>query len=823
MKSMFILSKITFKALLLIMVALYTFNASSQTVSKNISGKVLDNNKQPIPGVNVLLLNTSDSSYVYGTASTDNGSFNLKAQSGKYILSVSMLGFRKQFLMIDNSAENPVFLKPFILVEDARELKEVSIKGTKNVIEFEAGKTVVNPSASIITSQGNTLEVLKNIPGLIVTDDGDIILNGQKGVNVQVNGKETYLSGIALANLLKSTAATSVEKIEILTSPSAEYDASGKAGIINIRLKKSPMLGVTFSSNVNYQQGKDARGDIWARTTLRKEKVGFSVDYFHFQGDKAKKGAVYREYWPTNNDMNASVRKAEQAVSLTNRDKTDNFKFVTDFDLSKSITLDANFGGSFLHRSVPGGSYTIFSGYNSPNDSALNTSTYTNYRQTNVNGGIRAEYKDENKREINISVDYLSFNHNENSQMFNSLFNSSYLPIRTDSLWGDLDGDIQMLSSQSNFSIPLSEKIQLQAGGKVSWVDIDNRAFYINSFGKGFTTNFKYSCKYVYKENNNAAYVQFNGKFNNWSFQAGLRAENTRIDGTTFDIKEIERDSTYRIRYNNFFPNVAVLYNITDNQGLSFIYNRRITRPNYRDLSPFDYMVDEYTVSKGNPKLKAELTHNIEMAYIFRKTYHASIFYTFTNNAIAQGFRELDNGGLLITPENMASSKRVGIKLDAARLVDLKWWQMSASISTFYTENKWMELNINKVSRQITPLANCNNQFVFANGWSAQLTGYYNGKMSFGQMGIPVGWSVSTGIRKKLLNDNLNIHLYVNDIFASIREKASFESGSIKGYSNVRYDETAVGISIYYNFKRGKSSEKESQDRTIEERKRINF
>lgn len=422
----------------------------------------------------------------------------------------------------------------------------------------------------------------------------------------------------------------------------------------------------------------------------------------------------------------------------------------------------------------------------------------------------------------NISADYLSFNHNENSRMFSSLINSLYLPVRTDSLWGDLEGNISMLSAQSNFSMPLTDKIQLQAGGKITWVDIDNQAIYNHPFGAGFTTNFKYSSKYTYQENNNAAYVQFNGKYDHWGFQAGLRVENTRIDGMTFDIKEVEKDS-YSICYTNIFPNAAVLFNITDDQDISFTYNHRITRPNYRDLSPFDYMVDEYTVSKGNPELKAELTHNLEMAYIFRKVYRASIFYTFTNDAIARGFRELENGGLLIIPENLASNKRMGIKLDAGRLVDLKWWQMSANIFTFYAENKWMELNEDKISAQITPLVNCNNQFVFAKGWSAQLTGYYNGKMSFGQMGIPAGWSVSGGVRKKLFNDNLHIHLYANDIFASILEKASFESGSIKGFSNVRYDETSVGISIFYNFKRGNLKEKENSDRTIEERKRINF
>jgi vitamin B12 transporter len=823
MKSIFVLSKSALKATLAIMFAAMTLNASAQNENRSITGTVTDKNKQPMPGANVLLLNYPDSSYVYGTATASNGSFSLKARLGKYMLSVSMTGFQKQFLFVDISANTPAFIKPVILEEKTQAIGEVTIVGTKNVIEFEAGKTIVNPGASILSSQGNTLDILKNIPGLIAMDDGSIILNGQKGVNVQINGKETYLSGIALANLLKATAASSVEKIEIITSPSAEYDASGKAGVINIRLKKTPLQGRMFSSNINYQQGKDARGDIWARATLRKKKIGFSADFFHFRGDKAKKGIVFREYLPMQGNFGSTVRTAGQDVSLTNRDNTHNFKLMADYDVSKSITLDANLRGSFFQRSIPGNSYTLFSKTNSLSDSALNTKSYSSYRQTTLNGGIRANYKDENKCEANISVDYLSFAHHENPQIFSSLVNSLGSPIRTDSLLGDLDGNINMLSSQSNVSIPLSGKIQFQAGGKATWINIDNRAIYNNPSKIGVAINYKYSCQYTYKENNNAAYLQLSAKFDHWGFQAGLRAENTHIEGTNFDIKDIERDSSYQVHYTNFFPNVAILYTLNDKHGLSFTYNRRITRPNYRDLSPFDYMVDEYTVSKGNPKLKAELTHNLEMAYILGKTYRASVFYTFTNDAIAQGFKELKNGGLLITPINLASNKRLGIKLDAGRLIDIKWWQMSASISVFYAENNWLELSRNKTSTQITPLANCNNQFVFAKGWSAQLTGYYNGKMSFGQMGVPAGWSVSGGVRKKMLNDNLIVHLYFNDIFASIREKASFESGSIKGFSNVRYDETSVGVSVYYNLQKGKQKEKESPDRNIEEGKRINF
>lgn len=824
MKTIFILLKSILKFSVPILLFIIQSNTFAQTIKSTISGIVLDPKKESIIDVNILLLKAADSSYVCTTTTASDGSFSLETQPNKYILSASIIGFQKQSLLVDFADSGSILMKPIILEEDFQELKEVTIVGNKNTIEFEAGKTLVTPGASIVNSQGNTFEVLRNIPGLIINEDGTILLNGQSGVNIQINKKETYLSGIALTNFLKSTAAASIAKIEILTSPSAEYDASGKAGIINIRLKKTPKEGITFSPSVNYQQGKDPRADIVIRSTLRKEKIGFSIDYFHSEGKKAKKGSIYREYLPVINDTSAIMKTASQYVSLTNSDNTDNFKFVTDFDLTKCITLDSYLGAAFLHRRIPGNSNTTFSKYNTIENSSLNTSTYSNYRQATFNGGISAEYKDKNKREVNFSIDYLSFNHNENTQMFSKQINSLTMLIKTDNLLGDLDGDINILSTQSNISIPLlSDKIKLQTGGKISSITIRNQAIYDNQLGDKLVSNLKYSSKYGYQENNTAAYIQSSGKFDNWSFQTGLRIENTQINGTIFDIKQIKKDSTYRIRYFKMFPNVTLTYNITDSQNLSLVYNRRITRPNYRDLSPFDYMVDEYTISKGNPKLNPELTHNLEMAFVFKKIYRANFFYTSTDNAIAKGFEVLENGGLLITPQNIASNKRTGIKLDAGRLINLKWWQMSTSISAFYTENKWIEFDkINKTS-QITPLANCNNQFTITKSWTAQLTGYYNGKMSFGQMKIPVNWSVSGGIRKKLINDNLNINLYVNDIFASIREKASFESSSIKGHSNVRFDETSVGISIYYNFKRDKSKEKEDKNNSIEESKRINF
>lgn len=815
------LIKSAIKGVGIIIYSLGMINASAQSSRSSINGIVVDSQKRPIPGAIIQLSDPSDTLQVRRITTNENGQFFTSATPGYYLLSISMLGFRKQQKPIRISPNKTTLIDSTMLEDDVQVMREVVITGAKNVVEFGAGKIIVNPSASIITSQGNTLEVLKGIPGLAITDDGTIMLNGQQGVIIRVNGIETYLSGAALANLLKSTAASSVEKIEVLTSPSAEYNASGKAGVINIHLKKWQTLGETFTSNVNYQQGKDHREDIWARATIRKKNLGVSIDIFHFQGDKAKEGIVAREIRPTESSPTRLSRNAIQDVALTNRDKTDNIKLMADFELTKSLYINTYLGCNLFHRNVPGNTKTLFFRENNPVDSVLYTSTYSSYLQTTLNGGLRAEYSDASKREISYSLDFLSFNHNEDSHMF-----STSTPIvqgSADSLCGKLNGDIHMLSTQINTTTPLTENTTLQAGGKLTWVSINNLAAYHNFIENKPSISYLYSGKYAYQENNNAAYLQINSKICNVNIQVGLRVENTRIDGTTYNLKEIGRDSSYHIRYTNLFPNTAILYSINNRHEISFTYNRRITRPNYRDLSPFDYMADKYTVSKGNPKLKAELTHNLELMHIYRKTYRVGIFFSFTNNAIAQGFKDLDNGGLLITPENLASNKRIGIKLDAGKILNLKFWQVSASLSTYYSENKWTETNKQNRSGLITTLAYCNNLLHFTKGWSAQLTGYYNSKISFGQMEIPASWSLSGGLRKSMLNDNLSIHMYVNDIFGSIRERALFESGSIKGFSNIRYDETSVGISIYYSIKKGKQKERDNVDGSIEERKRINF
>jgi vitamin B12 transporter len=803
----------TFIVLSTLLTNLLSFTVTAQTGS--ITGLVLDTNQQALPGASVILQKPIDLSSVAGTATDSTGRFLLNVPAGSYHLMVTMSGFQHQLLPVEVIVGKTVRVGPVKLRGAIRELQEAVVTASRRPIAFEAGKTIVTPGASVLTAQGNLFEALKNIPGLVVNEDGTFILNGQKGVNVQVNGKETYLSGLALVSLLKATLATSVDKIELMTNPSAAYDASGSAGIVNIQLRKSAAQGFTFSSHLHYQQGRNGRGDMGLRTTFRNKKTGISLDYSFYDGHKGKKGTVHREYHPAND---TGRKTAGQKVAFTNQDQTHNLKLTADWDVSKYITVDAYAGAVFFQRSVPGSSYTSFSSNSRIEDSVLYTSTQSRYQQRMFNGGMRTVYKDQKKNELNFSVDQLSFRHQDFLQMY-SWKQRANANLSLDTLFGTFDDKVRMWSAQTNFSKPFPSHLQFQAGLKLVRVHIDNQAIYRQPSLSAITTTS--SSQYAYNEFNNAAYLQLSGQFSGWSFQAGLRAENTQVSGTVFDLEGGGHDSTYRIDDTKLFPNLALLYQLTETQDISITYNRRITRPNYRDLSPSGYTMDEYLVICGNTGLQAELTHKIEMAYILKKLYRATVFYTLTDDAIAQGFREMANGGLLVIPENMASRKTLGLKADAGSLLNAKWWQINSSGSLFYTENKWTESSQPRKSKTVTPTLSIHNSFTWAKGWSAQLTGYYNGKMGLGQMETPAVWSVSAGVRKKMWKEQLNLHLYVNDIFASVRERAAFGSGAIDGSSNIRYDETSVGLSIHYYFKKGK--QKEMTDRSIEESKRINF
>lgn len=805
------IQKSTLLALLFILLNINSIYSQSLN---SVSGKVLDKDNLPLGSTTILLLNKVDSAYITGMLTDVEGKFRFEnVKQEECLLVVSMLGYKKEYLDI---IQKDTMVKDIILEEDSHQLSDVTVTGKQNMISMEAGKTTINLNSSILGAQGSLLDVLRTLPGVFVKEDGTIMLNGQDGATILLNGKKTYLTGDALVSLLRSTPATSVGKIELITNPTAQYDAAGRSGLINIQTQKVNLEGIDLSLNGNFQYGKYGRGDIGGRFTYRKNKLSLHATYNHHNGTQQLRNVMIRDY--INNDRKIQTDTRRKQVS-----DFDYLNIGFDYDITDKISIGGYTDGYIAHQTVHGDVQSAFNQTNQPTDSTLFTLNRNVNKRKNLQGEINIGYKDDKKREADLSFNYLLFRHDEDLTAKNRMFASDNL-TRKDTLAGDLNGDINMFSLQANTAFPVLGKALLRTGAKATWVDIKNKALYTDRINNSWIANGGLSNQYNYNENINAAYIQMDAQTGAFSINAGLRLEHTRIEGEYFPSDPVKADSAYKTNYTHLFPSLTLQYNIPGTENsLALMYNRRIIRPNYRDLSPFNYIWDDYSISEGNPHLKPELTDILGISYVHRKLYRASLFFSYTDNAIMQSVYTLENNKLLIIPENVASNSRMGIRLDGADMTRLPWWRCSINATLYYSWQHWYDLGQKIKQEQFTPTFSLNNQFSFPKGWSAELTGFYNGKMAAGQFLIDPIWSVSAGVQKKFLNDNATVRLFANDIFSTYRTNMSASIRGLQGTGRERNDMTVIGISFTFNLKRGEQSKKSPRNSTIDESKRINL
>lgn len=803
-----------------------TFPLFAQDGKNSITGKVTDLGGTPIENVTLLVLHSIDSSFITGGVTGPDGQFTLSGLKPQaYCLEFSMLGFQKQHVSVRLAGNQDKNLGTLILKEDALALAGVTVTGKRTFMKMEPGSTTFHMEAMVLGSQGNVLDALRSLPGVVMNEDGSVILNGQSGINVLVNGKSTYLSGNQLVNYLRSMPVSSIKDIELITSPSAKYDASGKTGLINIQTQKVTTAGWTVNANAGYQQNHDGRWNTGGRFTWQKNKVGLFADFSHSEGEYTSTLGIFREY-RMQNSAEEVIRQSNQKSYLKDHNRSNWVRIGMDYDINDKFTFGISSIGDFFSKQIPSHTDAYFNLAGNPVDSSLYTQSNSRTKQRGVSGGTYLSYSDDRKRKADLSFDYLLHSHKEAVSMNNQMKNPTNDLLGQDAMRGDLNGEIRMYSAQANTTIPFTSKTTLQAGAKFTWVDMNNSAFYQNIHSEGWQTNYGLSNSYAYNENINAAYIQANTQIGAFNLEGGLRLEQSRISGTHAPSDGALRDSSYKDNYLHLFPTLTIQYNFPQTENsLSILYNRRIIRPNYRDLSPFNYIWDDYTRSTGNPDLRAELTDNIELAYIHRNTCRAALFFSFTQDPIMQNI-EISNDNVAVTyPDNFKNNLRAGLRLEAGDILHLKWWRMTANATLLYSLYKWEEFGKTVEKKLFTPSASLNNQFTLPAGFNAELSGFYNGRMVFGQATVKPHYSVSAAIQKKVWNDKLTLRLYANDLFQSNRQDLDMDLAGNRGkVSTLQFnDYRCIGISISFNLKQGEVSKKNSRDTTIDESKRINL
>lgn len=785
-----------------------------------LSGRVENSNRELMSNVFVRILNISDSTYVAGTTTDSVGQYEFRSiKDGGYLLEASMLGYKKQYLPIQFGGEELFTIPLIILIEDMHMLSAVTVTARKKTIEIEAGKTIVDLSSMLSESQGNVFDTMKNIPGILIREDGSVYLFGQNGVNVLIDGKMTYLSGENLVNLLRSMPSSTVSRIELITHPSSRHDASGNSGLINIQTKRIKSEGFSFTVSSNYKQGRYSKGNENFNFSLQKDKLNFFIDYSYNWG---------RNYLEVVSDR-IYPRAEEDPSSELILHMTADRRFLYDshfvrtrvlYDLSSRINIDLYATYSTMNRTKKEVTNSSFFTINTARDSSMVTSNRLKVSHRNIMAGANLSYTFPDKGKWDVSFDLQRFTPDEDhlqSSMFESLTDHRNEAL----LSGLMGGNIKINTGQSNISYPLSDKVDVDAGTKLSFVSIHNTALYENYNGGHWSDNLQLSNSFFYDENINAGYVRLKAELSKFSLEGGLRIENTNIEGRQNDLS-LKTDSVFREHYTHLFPNIQVNYRLNDNHSLALLYGRRITRPNYRDLNPFIEVNDKYLYERGNTELKAELSDNFELSYILNKVSGISLLYAYRSNPITKGYIVQENNRILVTPMNLSSNYSLGAKIFFNNIKLFDWWTIHLNSTLTYKRFHWMLAKERYINKLLTPMVNIYNQMNLPYGLKAEISGFYNGKMAEGQAQIHALWQVSAGVRKNFMKDRASLQLFVDDIFFSNRVYIDL-MGSTRGWYKEKNDNRLFGVVFTYRFKSGSVIKDSNTNTRIEESKRINL
>jgi hypothetical protein len=549
-----------------------------------------------------------------------------------------------------------------------------------------------------------------------------------------------------------------------MDNPPAKYDAAGNAGVINIKTKKNTIRGFNAVVSAIYAQGFYGRTNESINLNYRVNKVNLFANLAYNEQKTFRRLEIDRDYFDANGDRTSALKDISYFRPKGNNT---NIKAGMDYFVSPKTTWGVVFTGAISadHDSSP--VYSLLYGKNGALDSTINT---LNTSKNKFNsGGVNLNYThkyDSTGRVLTFDLDYIRDVSGSNQLFVNNTFLPDGTLTNSRTLTDNLPATINIYSAKADYSHPLKGKAKVEAGVKSSYVNTDNAANYFNVINGESTIDYNNTNRFLYKENLNAAYVNFNKNFGRFSLQTGLRVENTNGNGHQLGNAE-KADSSFINHYTNLFPTAYFSYNL-DTAGhnvLALSYGRRIGRPNYGSLNPFTFFVDEFTYFTGNPFLKPQFTDNYKLAYSFRSLFTVALAYNYTTDV--QGETIHRSGSVFISTQgNIGQQKTLDFSVNS-NFQPTKWWSVNLYAEVYKNTYQGPFYTGYLNQSQVTFSGNGNNQFTISKTWSAELSGFYDSGGTYGQfVTLPKGM-LNAAVQKKILNNKGSIKLNVRDMLHS--------------------------------------------------------
>lgn len=783
-----------FLAILLWMVTFFT-NIFAQSVQNySLSGTIDYGN------VNQLEINlfNSENKLIKTEVADQNGKFSFNdLASGNYNIKINKNGTEAYQSPV--TVNENVILPSISLNEKA--IEGVTITKTKPYIERQDGKMILNVENSIAATGNSAFEVLEKAPGVKVDSNDNISMRGKTNLLVQIDGKNTPMTGTDLANYLRGIPSSTVEKIEFITNPSSKYDAAGTS-IINVKLKKDQRKGTNGSLSTSVGTGKYIKNNNSFSINHRNKKVNLFANYSFAYREFYNKLLLDRSFYDNGNFRQAYVQDNFLKMNFRNHiakvgmDYYANDKNVLGF----SVGLVSNrFDPTSNNETL-----ILDSNYNPAGTSNTKSNNRDHWKNVSVN--VNHKYKiDSLGSELTTDLDYINYSNTSMQKFTTRNFDitgsenaSPYI------LNGDLDGNLNIYSAKSDLTKVFSNDLKLETGVKTSFVKADNDLKFFNASSGILVNDESKSNHFLYEENINAVYGNLIKNWENFKVNVGLRLENTNVTGNQITTGQVSKK-----HYTQLFPSAVFSYDFNDKNSLELNFSRRITRPTYKQLNPFKFYLDLTTYQAGNPDLNPQTTMSYEMTYSFSNKYFATLSYSKTRNNITDVLKPVyENGNPVIVQavENLATVSYYGLNLIAPIRVT-KWWDMNNS-ANFYYGSYTGNISDTAIKNQgnFTFDLNSINSFKIGNGYSAELSGNYKAREVYAYMYLKPMWSVNIGAQKKFRN-NSTLKFSFNDIFfKSNPEAKNIYSGYVENFI-VRRDTRVVTLSYTYNFGSGKSGQ----------------
>ncbi len=794
---------------------------STTIFGNTIKGTVLDENKKPIEFCNIILHKYNDSTYLNGTTTDSLGKFEIKdIKPENYFMEIIYVGYKtdtvQAIIEVKNDAEGVFDFGIIELKVEANMLKGVEITSTKPIIERKADRIVYNVENSAKSSGESVMDLLRSVPGVTVNGNDEIRVNGKNQVQVMINGKVEQLTGDQLASLLKSIQSSNVKKIEVVSNPSARYDANAKGGVLEIQLKSNLRTGTNGSVFANYRQNEYASTETGFNINVNHKKITLSTNYNFGYNNNYQKNTFVRNFTTTN------------SVERFDENSFDKNKFISHYaNLSLKYNInDKNtigIGGELFQFKNP---HTSTSNLNIINN-VLSSENVNSIQKTintadvkSINPSANFNFRsqlDSTGSTLEFTYDYTYFNLYTLSHLNMAYLDSNAVEKNIPRLDFKQDNPyiVNLHTSKVNYNKTLKHEHSIEVGVKFTWTKTSNDIKFNNLIGNDYIIDSTKSNKFQYIENINAVFSTWSKNWKKgWSTNLGLRIEQTNTNQQSYTLNSITKR-----HYVDFFPSLFIQKSIKEKHSININYSRKIQRPDFNDLNPFQFYLSPYSVWTGNANLKPQYINVTEFTYTFKNAYSFFIGHENLNNNYTHLIFQDDSTKIsTYRASNFKIRNNLNIGFNINKEI-FKWWTISYSAQyTFFKYNSIVNNSPFIVSSHKFNIS-LDNTFILPKGFMINVFGFYTSPHYDATDIMKSDGMLNISLSKTFFDKKLRIRIAGNDILATKNMSYTTNYFNVNSKTTNKWSSRFFSLTVSYNFQKGKKFQNSRVNKSNEEEK----